>query len=223
VPKLQQKLSSSQIQELEAKLQESKNCSEIKRIQSILLIDKDTDLSIIKQLTNLQRSQVFDLRKRYLTQGLSSIAARPRKYQRLLTKGQLTELEETLRTSNPSLLGYHTDYWTTAILDDYIEGKYEVKYKSKTSVQLIFKQVKFSFHKPEGVYKKHDPELVEQWKQTNQQIIQKAWEDENTIILCEDEAIIRSTTTFQKVWLPIGEYPQVSVSNLNRIFLCTAF
>jgi len=216
MPKLQSKLNKEQIKELEEKLRVSDDFSEIRRVQCILLLDKKLDISTITQLTNLGRSQIFDIRKRFLLTGIEIVNSRPRKYKRLLTKTQLSKLENTLKTLSPLALGYNTDYWTTIILADYIESEYDVKYKSKTSYQLIFRQARFSFHKPEGVYKKHNPQLVVEWKQKNYEIIKQAFNDENTMILCEDEAIIRSTTTFQKVWLPIGEYPQISVSNLKQ-------
>lgn len=44
-------------------------------------------------------------------------------------------------------------------------------------------------------------------------IIKKALADSDTIILCEDEMILSTQTTFQKIWLPKGEYPKIEVSN----------
>ena len=43
--------------------------------------------------------------------------------------------------------------------------------------------------------------------------LQKAFEDPETILLCEDEMVLSSQTTFQKIWLKKGEYPKIEVSN----------
>jgi hypothetical protein len=81
--------------------------------------------------------------------------------------------------------GYKSENWTTSILADLIEARYDVRYKSRTSYYLLFK------------------------------------EDESVVILCEDEMILSSQTTFQKIWLPQGKYPKIEVSNtkVNRKFI----
>jgi len=94
-----------------------------------------------------------------------------------------------------------------------IEEKYHARYKSKTSYYLIFKRVKFTYHKPGQVYQKHDPLKVKLWRKEIFPKIRKAWKDPNAIILCEDEMRLSTQTTFQKIWLPSGEYPEVKVSN----------
>ena len=42
--------------------------------------------------------------------------------------------------------------------------------------------------------------------------------DDSIVVLAEDEMILSSQTTFQKIWLPQGEYPKIEVSNtkINR-------
>jgi len=98
-------------------------------------------------------------------------------------------------------------------LAEYILRKYEVAYKSKTSLYIIFRQSKFSFHKPGRVYQKRDEQEVEDWKKTVKPIIKQAFSQTNTVILCEDEMILSTQTTFQKIWLPKGDYPKIEASN----------
>jgi transposase len=171
-------------------------------------------------MTSLNRGQVFKLRQRYLKDGLESVKIPIKEGKKFFTDKQLEELKSTITNKQPTELGYKAEFWTCAILADYIETLYGIKFASKTSYYLIFRKVKYTFHKPEGVYHKHDEAKVELWKTDNLEQISKAWEDDNTVILCEDECVIRSTTTFQKVWLPSGIYPKVEITatRKNRSF-----
>ena len=44
----------------------------------------------------------------------------------------------------------------------------------------------------------------------------KALDTPNVIVLTEDEMILSTQTTFQKIWLPQGEYPKVEISNTRQ-------
>ena len=50
-------------------------------------------------------------------------------------------------------------------------------------------------HKPGRVYVKQDKKEIKLWKKTNRPKIKRAWEDPNTVILCEDESIISTQVT----------------------------
>lgn len=93
---------------------------------------------------------------------------------------------------------------------------YGVTYKSKTSYYLIFKRVKFTYHKPGKIYVKRDEAEVSKWRQESYPLIKRAWEDKDTVILSADEMILSSQTTIQKIWLPQGEYPKIDVQNGKR-------
>ena len=99
---------------------------------------------------------------------------------------------------------------------DLIEARYQVKYKSKTSYYLLFKENKFSFHKPGKVYEKHDPERTAKWREETKPKLKQAMGDEDTVVLAEDEMILFSQTTFQRIWLPQGKYPKIEVSNTKE-------
>lgn len=184
-------------------------------IQAVLLLDQGQKLETIKLVTGLGRSRIFLLRKRYLKQGLKSLEVKPRGLNRLLTKKQLKEITHTVKTKRPEELGFSANYqfWNTSILASFIEEKYKVRYKSKTSYYLIFKRVRFTYHKPGRVYQNHDQAKVAKWQQETTPKIKAVWDDPNTVILCEDEMKLSTQTTFQKIWLPAGEYPQVEVSS----------
>lgn len=207
-----QKLKQNQIKELNNVILNTDSSSvEVRRAQAVLLLDKGSNPTII---TGYSRRQCFDIRKRYVKQGLPAIVdKRKNNFKSLLTKVQREKIINTLKTKTPKDIGYTADYWTTAVLGYYIEKKYRVKYKSRTSHYLLFKKAEFTFHKPGQVYQKHNEQEVREWETVNKDRLKEAFEDPKTTILCEDEMVLSQKTTFQKIWLPKNEYPKILVSN----------
>lgn len=217
MPKIQKRLVQNQIKELSEIAHKSKNSGEVKRSQAILMVDRSTDIELITAFTGYRRRQIYTLRQRYLKLGKVVILdKRKGKPKELLTKKQIKEIVKTIANHNPKKFGYDNEFWTTGILGDFIEKQYEVKYRSKTSYYIIFKEARFTFHKPGRIYEKHNDDEVAQWKKENEQKIFEAMEDKSTIVFCEDEMILSTQTTFQKIWLPQGEYPRVEISNTRK-------
>jgi transposase len=194
--------------------------AEMKRAQAVLLLDQEKEIEEIEDITGYGRSQIFELRKQYLESGISSIEdKRKGKPKELLTKKQREEVIETVKTKKPSDLGTYYekyDHWTTSLLGDWIKREYEVLYRSKTSFYLIFKQSKFTYHKPGRVYDKHNEEEVVKWRKSTKPKLKKLLKDENTVVLAADEMILTTATTIQKAWLPEGEYPKIECSTGGR-------
>jgi transposase len=210
------RLTSEQVEEVRDFVKKTKDVKEFKRGQAVLLLDEKKDIEFITKFSGYSRSQIFSLRDQYLKKGIVILKTihkgEPR---RLLTKKELKDIVETVKTKKPKDVGFSEtfEYWSTGVLGKYIENTYGVKYKSKTSYYLVFKQAKFTFHKPGKIYQKHDQAKVDQWKKDNSEKIEKAWNEPNTIILCEDEMKLSNQTTFQKIWLPANDYPQVKINN----------
>jgi len=212
------KLSKKQESELRNVVYRNEHSSrEVKRAQAIVLLDKEIDIPTIANITGLGRSQIFNLRNSYLKNGLVAIEDKRKKQPKeLLTKKQREEIIKTVKKKTPEKSHKYfigSKYWTTGILAEYIRRKYKVVYKSKTSLYIIFQRSKFTFHKPGRVYQKQDPKEVKAWRETNEPIIKQAFSQSDTVILCEDEMILSTQTTFQKIWLPKGKYPKIKVSN----------
>ncbi|HBY73460.1 MAG TPA: IS630 family transposase [Candidatus Kerfeldbacteria bacterium] len=207
-----QKLKQNQHKELNQVISNTHASSvEVRRAQAILLLDNGSDPT---HVTGYSRRQCFDIRKRYVQHGLLAIAdQRKNNLKPLLTKRQREAIIHTLKTKQPKDIGYTADYWTTAVLGYYIEQTYQVKYKSRTSHYLLFKKAEFTFHKPGQVYQKHNEQEVREWETVNRNKLKRALKDKHTVLLCEDEMVLSSKTTFQKIWLPKGAYPQIIVSN----------
>ena len=209
------KLTKDQVKELRIFLK-AKSCSqkETRRAQAILLLDKAIDIDVVQMTTGYSRRRVFFCRQNYLQKGLEGITDKRKKaVKNLLTAKQRQEINAILSNETPRAYEYQSAYWTTTILADLIEARYDVKYKSKTSYYLLFKESKFSFHKPGKVYEKHDPVKAATWRKEIKPKLELAMADDNVVVLAEDEMVLSSQTTFQKIWLPQGEYPKIEVSN----------
>ena len=221
MPLLKQKLNTQQIEELEQIIKKKKGSGrEICRAQVILLLNDRTDSERVKTLTGFSRRQSFRIRSSYIARGIKAIEDKEKgKPKEFLTKKQIKEIIKIVKEKKPKEVDDHyrsSDFWTTLILGDFIERNYAVKYKSRTSLYLIFRGAKFTYHKPGRVYEKHDEIKVAKWKTQNEEKIFKNLEDPNIIVLAEDEMILSTQTTFQKIWLPEGEFPRVEISNTRK-------
>lgn len=195
-----------------------RTAEELRRAQAILLLADGAAEVLILTLTGLKRSTAVKIRKKYIKHGVSALESKKKdkKPRSLLTKKQRDEIAEMLHTKTPRNYGWDWDYWTPGILGKLILELYCVKYKSKTSLYIIFKQSRFTYHKPEKVYAKRDQAAIDKWKEENESAIKEALNDENTVVLVEDEMIVTSQTTLQKIWLPEGEQPKITCSNVRK-------
>ena len=210
------KLSSDQIKEIKQFMRFKKHSAkDVLRALSVLLINRN-DVDLLDELTGYSKSHAFSLRKNYLMYGISALETKKRKVEKLLTKNQLNEITNILQTETPISFGYDAPFWTTAILGHLIEEQYGVKYKSKTTIYIIFKRAKFTYHKPGQVYKNRNQEIVDAWQKETGPLILKHLKDDQTEVFTADEMILSTVTTFQKIWLPEGRYPKVEISNTRK-------
>ena len=160
------KLTNKQQQELQTIINYSKSSGrEVRRAQAVLLLNQETAVEAIVALTNYSRKRIFDLRKNYLKKGMAAVQDKKKgKPKELLTKKQLAEIVKIVKEKTPRDFGYDYDFWTTGIVGAVIESEYKVKYRSKTSIYLIFKQAKFTYHKPDRLYQARNEQEVEQWR-----------------------------------------------------------
>lgn len=202
---------------LEAFLREGKRSGrEVCRAQAVLLIDQEVSQAAISTVTGYHRRQAFELRRKYRVRGVEGLKdSRKGTPKELLNKKQRSELLTTIRTKKPADLGtYYQNYgyWTTGVLGDYIKRTYAVEYKSKTSHYLLFKEAKFTYHKPGKVSARRNEREVEEWRTEAKKRIQQAWNDPDVVLLTEDEMHLSNQTTVQKIWLPKGEYPKIEIA-----------
>jgi transposase len=210
------KLTSVQQEELSIALKHPSDEKELKRIQAIFLVDQEQSKNQISLLTGFGKTRAFVLRRLYQSQGISVIKSKPKNPKRLLTKAQRGAIEALLQDKQSTQRLYGVSFWTTGMLAKYILNTYGVQYKSRTSYYVLFKEGRFSYHKPGMVSVKRDEGKVAVWRQETKKKLQAAWEDPTTIILCEDEVVLSTQTTVQKVWLPTNEYPKVESTTQRK-------
>lgn len=204
-----------QIGELQALINNKESSkAEALRAQAALLINVRAGKEQIEMLTGFDEKYAYKLRKRYLNKGVNALTDKRKPKQRaLLTRGQRVQIAKALKEMTPREFGFKEDFWSTAILGWVIKEQYGVQYKSKTPLYLLFKEAKFTYHKPDHKYHKRNQDDVNNWKITMEPIIQSAYADEETVVLVADEMILSTQTTFQKIWLPQGEFPKIDISN----------
>lgn len=209
------KLNPREISELQDMVSGPKSSGrEVRRAMAILQLNDEIAIKTIVSQTRYSRRQIFDLRKNYLKKGTTAIEDKKKgKPRELLTKKQLSEIIRTIKEKTPKNYGYESEFWTTGIVGAVIESEYKVKYKSKTSIYLIFKQARFSFHKPDRLYQARDEQEVENWQNEARIKVKEALLEKETIVLAVDEMSLSTQTTTQKIWLPEGEYPQIKVTS----------
>lgn len=193
------------------------NAKEIRHAQIILMSDQRAPIEQIMLITGYSRRRIFQIKAAFLAKGEAAlIDQRKPEPKRLLTNAQKEEICEILIQHTPLDYKYDTEFWTTAILAEVIEALYGVRYASKTSYYLLFKDAKFSYHKPGRVYERQNPEMRSAWKERTEKIVKTAWNESDTVILAADEMVLSTQTTFQKIWLPQGNYPKIEVSNTKQ-------
>lgn len=211
-------MNQKQIDELEKLRRSTKQAATAHRALAILLLVRDGDMSLSVYSVDHARR----LKYAYLKSGIAALEdKRINNRERVLTSAERKAVIEVLQTKQPKdvFSGCKEEYWSTYRLGEYIHEQTGKHYKSKTSEYLLFKEAKLTFHLPGRSYEKADAARMAAWKNTQthgRSKLMRAWHDSNTIILCEDEMVLTSATTTQKVWLARGEYPPVVDTNGTR-------
>lgn len=208
------KLSIKALTELQSVIRNRKSKAiNVRRAQAIMLINENSNEITIKAITGFSKNAASKLRKKYQEKGLPGILAKDRKPRLLLTKTQLAEVQKIVQSHLPNEYGINADFWSTSILAEFILQQYNVKYKSKTSYYLIFKKAAFTYHKPDKQYHNRKQEVIDKWYKETAPLIKQEIEMPEQVVLAEDEMILTTQTTTQKVWLPVGKSIKIEASN----------
>jgi transposase len=79
-----------------------------------------------------------------------------------LEQEELQALKTLITNEEPVQYGYNTSTWTGPILIDFVEKKYDVKYK-KAQIYNIMKSLGLSFQKAKGTYPEKDEKKREEF------------------------------------------------------------
>jgi len=214
------KFNSDQIDVLKNFVKKKKgSAKELARAQSIFMYHKKIDFEMIFEITGLKKSALLKWRSRFIKHGIEALLDKEKaKPRQLLTKKQIQTTLHELENQSPNDFGYDSDFWTTPILAHRIREQYNVQYKTKKPFYLLFKQAKFSFHKPGQQYRNRNQAEIDEWVKNTKPIIAEYFKEPETVVLTGDEMVLSTQTTFQKIWLRKNEYPKIDVSNkrMNR-------
>lgn len=185
---------------------------------AVLLLVGKADVSF----TGYTKDHAKRLKGQYLKHGIDAFKdKRTSQRDRVLTKTERNQVVTVLQTKQPKdvIDNCPDTSWSTYLLGEYIRTLAGKRYKSKTSHYLLFREAKLSFHFPGKCYEKADEERKAAWiaQQTDgRSRLMRAWQDEGTVILCEDEMVLTSSTTLQKIWLPKNSYPPIVDTNTTK-------
>jgi transposase len=207
-----------QIEQLKKDQKQLRDGSAARRAMAVLLFVGKGDVSF----SGYTKDHAKRLKGQYLKYGIDAFKdKRTSQRDRVLTKAERDQVVATLQTKQPKdvLELCADDNWSTYLLGEYIHARYHKRYKSKTSSYLLFREAKLSFHLPGKSYEKGDPVRAAAWEKTQchgRSKLMRAWADAGAVVLCEDEMVLTSATTLQKIWLPQGSYPPVVETNSTR-------
>jgi DDE superfamily endonuclease len=207
-----------QIDQLKKDQKQLRDGSAARRAMAVLLFVSKGDVSF----SGYTIDHAKRLKGQYLKHGIDAFKdKRTSQRDRVLTSIERNQVIATLQTKQPKdVIGLCTDTnWSTYLLGEYIYVLTGKHYKSKTSSYLLFREARLSFHLPGKSYEKADPARAASWEKTQchgRSTLMRAWHDPDTVILCEDEMVLTSATTLQKIWLPRNAYPPVVETNGTR-------
>lgn len=192
--------------------------SAAKRAMAVLLLESGGEVT----LTGYTVKHAERLRREFKRSGTTVFEDnRKSNRDRILTRTERAKVIAVLQAERPRdvIESCVDEHWSTYWLGRYIRTLTGKQYKSKTSHHLLFREAKLSFHLPGKRYEKADAEKTAAWikqQSDGRSRLMRAWNDRETIIFCEDEMVLTSGTTLQKVWLPKGTYPPVIETNRTR-------
>ena len=82
-----------------------------------------------------------------------------------ISKSELDELTHIVLNKSPEEYGYNTGTWNGMLLIDFIENKYQIKYKKANIYVILKRKLGLSFQKGKGFYPEQDAEQRKEHKE----------------------------------------------------------
>lgn len=126
-----------------------------------------------------------------------------------LTKEQKDDLKNIL-ASPPSEAGIEADFWDVPALDDVVETKFDVKYESDSSYQMLMRFAGMSFKLPDPFDKRRDEAKIaarmEKIKEQVRELLAEGYE-----VYTVDEVRVEHEAETRRMWLPRGKRTKLHV------------
>lgn len=158
--KRQYKLTEAEVNELISAYAESKDGPTRTRCQAVRLYGTGYLVADIQSISGCSRTSLMEWCSAYRMHGLSGlIDKRAGGNNAKLSQVQIDDLREHLHTYTPrQLLGEDTQtesgqFWTVEDVEAVLERRYQVEYRSRSSILTLLDTCGFSYQRPHKVFK----------------------------------------------------------------------
>jgi transposase len=153
-------LTLSERRALEQKIQQTKDVKVLKRAQALLWLDRGMSVQEILKRLGVSRRTVYVWVSRYQKRRNRSIVDRLRdqpKLGRPATKSTLMlKILPQLLKESPSQYGYHCANWTSTLLQQALQCKYEVNVSTRT-IRRCLKNLDYVWRRPTYALSRQSP------------------------------------------------------------------
>jgi transposase len=182
------------------------------RIRAVKLVEQGHSPEQIIKALGFHRSCIYEWLAKYReggTQALETkpLTGRPKK----LNGRQIKKIYDIVTMKNPLQLKFEFALWTRDMVRDLIRDQFNVKL-SLVSVGRLLKKMGLSPQKPLHRAYQQDPEVVEQWLNSEFPKIKALARKEKADIYFGDEASVRSDFHSGTTWAPKGQTPVVKTT-----------
>jgi len=189
------------------------------RYQAVKLYGEGHLEKDIEQITGCSRASLMGWCRAYRENSqLGLVDKRAGGNSAKLTKLQMEDLSQRLHQYTPKeLFGSDThsadgQFWTVEDLHRTILKWYGVEYRSRSSYLRLLMVCKFSYQRPEKVFKSRNQMKVADFEEKlEKKMIDTAQDAPDTVFLAEDEASLYLQATNSCVFAPIGQTPIIRV------------
>lgn len=196
------------------------NTQDYLRQQAIRLRQQGKRFVDIASYLGVHRNTVSDWWQHYQEMGEAALNQQPRGRKvgvgRTLTQEQETNIQELMQAHFPEELGIDSALWTRRAVQALIEQQYQVVMPIRT-VGLYLWRWGYSPQKPLKRAYEQAPEAVEEWLEHTYPEIEQRAASEGAEIAWGDESGLRSDAQVGRGYAPIGETPEIHLSQKKRV------
>jgi len=182
------------------------------RIRAVTLVEQGRSPEQVIKALGFHRSCIYEWLAKYREGGTKALqtktlSGRPKK----LNGQQVKKIYDIVTAKNPLQLKFEFALWTRDMVRDLIKDQFSVKL-SLVSVGRMLKKMGLSPQKPLHRAYQQDPDLVQQWLESEFPKIKALARKAKADIYFGDEASVRSDFHSGTTWAPKGQTPVVKTT-----------
>jgi transposase len=182
------------------------------RIRAVKLVEQGHSPEQVIKALGFHRSCIYEWLAKYREGGTKALqtktlSGRPKK----LNGQQVKKIYDIVTAKNPLQLKFEFALWTRDMVRDLIKDLFSVKL-SLVSVGRLLKKMGLSPQKPLHRAYQQDPDLVQQWLESEFPKIKMLARKAEAEIYFGDEASVRSDFHSGTTWAPKGQTPVVKTT-----------